>query len=159
MLKLLASQAAIALEIARLYRDLEQRQAKIRRLVDANIIGIFFWDLGGGIIDANDTFAFVRAVGFDQTGEPGVLRNFSIYTISPIAWAGALAVAAIAILAAARTRWGWAVAVTLATLAPPRLLTYMLTSLLAGIRQPKPAGERDPNDLADAASAFVRASR
>jgi GAF domain-containing protein len=35
----IASQAAIALENARLYRDLEQREAKIKRLVDANIIG------------------------------------------------------------------------------------------------------------------------
>ena len=41
MLKLLASQAAISLENTRLYRDLAEREAKIRRLVDANIIGIF----------------------------------------------------------------------------------------------------------------------
>ncbi len=64
VLKLLASQAAIALEIARLYRDLAQREAKIRRLVDANIIGIFIWDLKGEIIEANDTF--LRMVGFDR---------------------------------------------------------------------------------------------
>jgi GAF domain-containing protein len=37
VLKLLASQAAISLENTRLYRDLEEREAKIRRLVDANI--------------------------------------------------------------------------------------------------------------------------
>ena len=43
VLELLASQAAISLENARLYRDLEEREAKIRRLVDANIIGIFIW--------------------------------------------------------------------------------------------------------------------
>ena len=64
VLKLLASQAAIALEIAHLYRDLEQREAKIRRLIDANIIGIFFWDLEGGITEANDTF--LRMVGYDR---------------------------------------------------------------------------------------------
>ena len=44
MLKLLASQAAIALENTRFYRDLAEREAKIRRLVDANIIGIFIWE-------------------------------------------------------------------------------------------------------------------
>src|SRR6266581_1495493 len=55
-LKLLASQAAISLENTRLYRDLEQREAKIRRLVDANIIGIFIWDFDGRIIEANDAF-------------------------------------------------------------------------------------------------------
>jgi hypothetical protein len=111
------------------------------------------------VLDANDTLAFVKAVGFDQTGDPGVLRNFSIYTISPLAWAGLLFAGCIAILAAARTRWGWAVAVTVATLAPPRLLTYMLTSLLAGVRRPREAGEPDPDEMADAAAAMVRASR
>jgi PAS domain S-box-containing protein len=64
VLKLLASQAAIALENARLYRDLEQREAKIRRLVDANIIGIYLWQLEGRIIEANDTF--LRMVGHDR---------------------------------------------------------------------------------------------
>jgi len=56
VLKLLASQAAISLENTRLYRDLQEREAKIRRLVDANIIGIFMWNLEGDIIEANDAF-------------------------------------------------------------------------------------------------------
>ena len=47
ILKLLASEAAISMENARLYRDLAEREARIRRLVDANIIGIFIWDLQG----------------------------------------------------------------------------------------------------------------
>ena len=52
VLKLLASQAAISLENTCLYRGLEEREAKIRRLVDANIIGILIWNLEGEIIDA-----------------------------------------------------------------------------------------------------------
>jgi PAS domain S-box-containing protein len=64
VLKLLASQAAIALENARLYGDLAEREAKIRRLVDANIIGIFIWALDGRIVDAND--AFLQIVGYDR---------------------------------------------------------------------------------------------
>ena len=56
MLKLLASQAAISLENTHLYRDLAEREAKIRRLVDANIIGIFIWNLDGQIVEANDAF-------------------------------------------------------------------------------------------------------
>ena len=40
VLKLLASEAAISMENTRLYRDLAEREARIRRLVDANIIGI-----------------------------------------------------------------------------------------------------------------------
>jgi PAS domain S-box-containing protein len=59
VLKLLASQAAISLENARLYRDLEEREARIRRLVDANIIGIFLWDAEGEIIEANDAFLHI----------------------------------------------------------------------------------------------------
>ena len=55
-LKLLASQAAISLENTRLYRDLEKREAKIRRLVDANIMGVFIWNFEGRIIEANEAF-------------------------------------------------------------------------------------------------------
>jgi PAS domain S-box-containing protein len=64
VLKLLASQAAISLENARLYRDLEQREAKIRGLVDANIIGICVAARDGRMIEAND--AFLRMVGYDR---------------------------------------------------------------------------------------------
>src|SRR6202162_5942502 len=56
MLELLASQAAISLENTRLYRDLEEREAKIRRLVDANIMGIFIWNFEGEIVEANEAF-------------------------------------------------------------------------------------------------------
>ncbi|MGF6482299.1 PAS domain S-box-containing protein [Paraburkholderia sp. JPY419] len=65
MLKLLASQAAISLENSRLYLDLAEREAKIRRLVDANIIGIFIWRFDGQIVEAND--AFLQMVGYDRT--------------------------------------------------------------------------------------------
>ncbi len=64
VLKLLASQAAISLENTRLYRDLAEREGKIRRLVDANIIGVFIWDLEGRILEAND--AFLRIVGYER---------------------------------------------------------------------------------------------
>ena len=64
VLKLVASQAAISLENARLYRDLAEREAKVRRLVDANIIGILVWNAGGVILEAND--AFLRMVGYQR---------------------------------------------------------------------------------------------
>jgi PAS domain S-box-containing protein len=64
VLKLLASQAAISLENTYLYSDLAEREAKIRRLVDANIIGIFIWNLQGQIEEANQ--AFLKMVGYDQ---------------------------------------------------------------------------------------------
>ena len=64
VLKLLASQAAIALENTHLYRDLAEREAKIRRLAEANIIGVFIGDFDGRIVEAND--AFLRIVGYDR---------------------------------------------------------------------------------------------
>ena len=63
ILKVLASQAAISLENTALYRDLADRDAKIRRLVDSNIIGIFF-ARQGRILEAND--AFLRILGYDR---------------------------------------------------------------------------------------------
>jgi PAS domain S-box-containing protein len=64
VLELLASQAAISLENARLYNDLREREARIRRLVDSNIVGIVIWDVQGRIIDANQ--AFLDMVGYAQ---------------------------------------------------------------------------------------------
>ncbi|MBZ9783657.1 AAA family ATPase [Pseudomonas sp. REP124] len=64
VLKLVVSQAAISLENARLYREIAEREAKIRRLVDSNIIGILFWTIAGDIIEAND--AFLHMVGYER---------------------------------------------------------------------------------------------
>ena len=64
ILKVLVSQAAISLEKTRLYRDLEDREAKIRRLVDANILGITTWNVEGAILAANE--AFLRMVQYDH---------------------------------------------------------------------------------------------
>ena len=64
VLKFLASQAAISLENTRLYADLKERETKIRRLVDANIIGIIIAKLEGEIVDANE--AFLRMVGYSH---------------------------------------------------------------------------------------------
>src|SRR5262249_36081324 len=62
VLKLVASQAAISLENSRLYRDLAEREAKVRSLVDANIIGIFTWHADGRVFDANEEF--LRIIGY-----------------------------------------------------------------------------------------------
>ena len=78
LLETFAAQAAIAIENVRLFevekqrtlalahanRDLAEREAKIRRLIDSNIIGIFIWDFDGRILEAND--AFLRMVNYDR---------------------------------------------------------------------------------------------
>src|SRR6201993_1800650 len=43
---------------------LQEREAKIQRLVDSNIIGIFIWDFDGRILEANDEF--LRMVNYDR---------------------------------------------------------------------------------------------
>jgi PAS domain S-box-containing protein len=50
--------------LSTLHRELEERETKIRRLVDANIIGIFIWGLEGEILEAND--AFLHMLGYDR---------------------------------------------------------------------------------------------
>jgi PAS domain S-box-containing protein len=63
-LKLVASLAASALENSRLYGDLREREAKMRRLVDANIIGIFIVDIRGPILESND--AYLHMLGYKR---------------------------------------------------------------------------------------------
>jgi PAS domain S-box-containing protein len=82
ILELLAAQAAISLENTRLYSDLREREAKIRRLVDSNIIGIFIRDHEGRILDAND--AFLRIVGYDR--EDLVLGRIRWTDLTPPEW-------------------------------------------------------------------------
>jgi PAS domain S-box-containing protein len=78
VLRLVASQAAVALENALLYADLQRenserklaeeelraREARIRRLGDSNVIGLLFWDVAGNATDAND--AFLQIVGYSR---------------------------------------------------------------------------------------------
>jgi PAS domain S-box-containing protein len=64
VLELLASQAAISLENARLYNDLGEREARIRRLVDSNIVGISIWDFQGRILEANQ--ALLEMLGYSR---------------------------------------------------------------------------------------------
>ncbi|WP_334407786.1 trifunctional serine/threonine-protein kinase/ATP-binding protein/sensor histidine kinase [Bradyrhizobium sp. AZCC 2289] len=82
VLELLASQAAISLENARLYNDLQEREARIRCLVDSNIIGIFIWNFQGRIIDANQ--AFLDIVGYAR--EDLVSRRLRWTELTPAEW-------------------------------------------------------------------------
>jgi PAS domain S-box-containing protein len=82
ILKLLASEAASSMENARLYRDLAEREGRIRRLVDANIIGIVICDVDGRIHEAND--AFLRMVGYDR--EDLVSQSIHWMDMTPPEW-------------------------------------------------------------------------
>ena len=82
LLKVVASQAAISLESSRLYSELREREAKIRRLVDANIIGICIWNVEGDIINANE--AFLKMVGYDR--EPSRSAPMRWTEMTPSEW-------------------------------------------------------------------------
>jgi Glycosyltransferase family 87 len=110
------------------------------------------------LLEPTGTIAFVNGgVGLGQLGE---VRNLSPYVWgSPYLWAVLVLLGILVTTALARTRYGWAAAVTLATLAPPRLLLYMFTGLLAAVREPRLAGEPDPDGIPDAASAYAKSFR
>ena len=60
-------------------------QAKIRRLVDSNIIGIFIWTIDGEVIDANDTF--LRIVGYTRQDLESGSLNWK--KLTPTEWRAA----------------------------------------------------------------------
>jgi PAS domain S-box-containing protein len=62
-LVVLSGVVTISFGFVRLLTQLQEGEARVRRLVDSNIIGIFIWSSDGWIIDANE--AFLRIVGYD----------------------------------------------------------------------------------------------
>jgi PAS domain S-box-containing protein len=84
VLELLAAQAAISLENTRLYSDLQEREAKVRRLVDSNIVGICIFDVDRRIVEAND--AFLSIVGYRR--DDVISGRLSFTGLTPPEWAG-----------------------------------------------------------------------
>jgi hypothetical protein len=83
------------------------------------------------VLEPQATIDYVRSLGLGWVGE---IRNISPYAVSPLLWAVLFVAGVLLTLRLAPTRLGWAAAVTLSTLAPPRLLSYMLMGLLAALR-------------------------
>jgi len=111
------------------------------------------------LLAPKDWLSFFSAVGLGQVA--GV-QNMSPYAISPILWGVLAAAGAVGVVLAAPTRWGWSAAVAFATLASPRLLVYMLMSMLAAVREPDSPNREGPGKgdrVPDAAEALVRSFR
>src|ERR1700740_2664876 len=68
--------------LARLHEEIEERETKIRRLVDSNIMGVFIWDFDGRILEANDEF--LRMVSYDR--EDLVSGSIRWAALTPPAW-------------------------------------------------------------------------
>jgi PAS domain S-box-containing protein len=73
------------LENARLFNDLQERETRIRRLVDSNIIGIFIGDSRGGIIEANE--AFLDMLGYSH--EDLISGRIRWTKLTPAEWSSA----------------------------------------------------------------------
>jgi PAS domain S-box-containing protein len=82
IVRLLASEAAMSIENAHLYADLQERESRVRRLVDSNIVGIFIWNVDGRIIEAND--AFLQITG--HTHDDLVSGRMSWKELTPADW-------------------------------------------------------------------------
>ena len=80
---------------------------------------------------------YLTAISLKQVGE---VVNISPYVVSPLLWAALVAAGVLLVLRLAPTRWGWAAAVTLSVVGTPRLLIYMLMTLVAVV-----AGPRSPS--------------
>jgi len=76
------------------------------------------------------TIDFLGTLTLEQVGD---VRNISPYALSPLLWAVLVVAGVVLTLRLAPTRWGWAAAVALSVLATPRLLVYMLMTLLAAL--------------------------
>jgi PAS domain S-box-containing protein len=64
LLEVLAAESATSLANAHLYRHLREREGKVRRLVEANVIGIFTWHTDGRVFEANEEF--LRIIGHSR---------------------------------------------------------------------------------------------
>jgi len=78
LLEVLATEAAISLANAHLYRDLREREAKVRGLVDANIIGIFTWHTDGRVFEANEEFLRIIAYSREDLTRPFALDRLHL---------------------------------------------------------------------------------
>ena len=67
-----------------LYHELQNGDAKIRRLMDANVVGICLWDLDGQVLEAND--AFLSMLQYDR--EDVVTGRLRWTDLTPAAWRG-----------------------------------------------------------------------
>ena len=110
-----------------------------------SLVRFTIWVLAIGIVqlvlEPAGTLAYLRLTWLRPAF---AVRNISPYAIHPLLWVAMVAGLAVLALRYAPSRHGWALAVVLAVLAYPRLLTYQLMSLLAafgGPPQNRDAGE------------------
>lgn len=109
------------------------------------------------LLEPANSIAFIGTLGPGQVGQ---VQNISPFAISPVLWLALVGAGLGVAIVAAPTRWGWPAAIALASLAYPRLLVYMLMSLLAALREPDtPASPGQLARVPDAAEGYVASAR
>ena len=86
------------------------------------------------VLEPVNPMAFVTNTSLAGVGN---VANLSLYSSSPALRGVLLVVGGAVAWRLAPSRFGWMAAVTLSVLATPRLLLYMLGTLLAGIARPE----------------------
>ncbi len=90
------------------------------------------------VLDPANTLAFPATLAPGQVAsEVASEGNLSPFVLAPILWAIVVVIELAIAIRFARTRWGWAAAVGLAVLAPPRVFSYNLMTLLACLGGPE----------------------
>jgi alpha-1,2-mannosyltransferase len=87
------------------------------------------------VLEPSGSLAFLGNTNLSQVGE---VNNLSPYAVSPILWLVFAIAGLVLTLRLAPTRAGWAAAIALSVLATPRLLEYMLMTLLSALRPSVP---------------------
>jgi hypothetical protein len=104
-----------------------RREWRMLRMFLAWAAGLVLLQL---VLAPQATLDFLGSLTLQQVGE---VRNLSPYVVSPLLWAALVVAGTLLVLRLAPGRWGWAAAVALSVLATPRLLVYMLMTLLAAL--------------------------
>jgi len=97
---------------------------------------------------------FLAVTNLERVGQD---RNVSVYAVSPVLWGAFVVVGLVTVLVLSRTRWGWSAAVVFSTVATPRLLMYMLMTLIAALDRPVQPGGARVTGSASLPDGFVRA--
>jgi Glycosyltransferase family 87 len=85
-------------------------------------------------VEPAGTLAFPGITNLAQVGD---VNNLSPYAASPALWLILAVIGAVLVLRLAPSRFGWAAAVAFSIFVNPRLLEYMLMTLLAAMRDPE----------------------
>ena len=125
---------------------------------DRRAIGeLLGWLVGLAVLSlAVEPVGTIAFLGFPDLTQVGNVENLSLYALSPVLWAGFVALLAGLAFRFAPTRVGWALAVILSVLASPRLLMYQLSTLQAAV-QPSDSDVR--HGLADGGPAETNEHR